>query len=75
MLETMNKITPLRATLGASRQALLASPSRGEVKAALRHNAFFTLPLEGMVAKLGSESRSAAREGVSYLPQHTVERF
>ena len=60
--------TPLRAALGAARQALLASPTRGAVGSTLWHylakTTAITLPLEGRVAQLGSQGRSAAWEGV-----------
>jgi hypothetical protein len=59
--------TPLRAPLGAARQALLASPSRGEVypvgSAPWCKALDVTLPLEGRVAKLTLKGRSEAREG------------
>jgi hypothetical protein len=68
----MQKHTPLRAALGAARQALLASPTRGEVNSTRwRHTAkptALTLPLEGRVAKLGPKILSVAGEGVLGLP-------
>ncbi|KQX40264.1 hypothetical protein ASD04_06430 [Devosia sp. Root436] len=75
MLSARHQNTPLRAPLGAARQALLASPSRGEVASTSWHylttSTDPTLPLEGRVAKLGSQSPSAAREGVPF-PHHQM---
>ena len=70
------KNSPLRAPLGAARQALLASPSRGEVNsvglASQCHSPNVTLPLEGLRAgqrqvcssgaNLGEKAMSAMRE-------------
>jgi hypothetical protein len=78
MLSAIPQNTPLRASLGAERQALLASPSRGEVNPVNTtggcHTPCFTLPLEGRVAKLGSQSTSVAREGVSSPAGCNVEK-
>lgn len=49
--------TPLRAALGAARQALLASPARGEVNSTLWLNfapaTAITLPFAGRFGELG----------------------
>jgi hypothetical protein len=75
MLDAVAHNTPLRAPLGAARQALLASPSRGEVGIVRATPTSFTLPLEGRVATLGSQSLSKAREGVSFLFHQLAENI
>ena len=79
MRDNLAQHTPLRAPLGAARQALLASPSRGEVDPELVHlhatPTTPTLPLEGRVAMLGSQSLSKAREGVSFFSHQLAENI
>lgn len=66
----IRQVPPLRAPLGATRQALLASPSRGEVNAvdlaACFHNLNATLSLVGRASKAWLAAPGGARKEVYF---------